>query len=205
MAHTCSECTYLDLDKEYDPGDGRFWCETKYEWHYANEAECWRFCTAYSRSDSVAKSYKEYSESKQSSGSSCFITTIVCEVLGLKDDNSVLNSLRKFRNNVMQEKEVYKNILAQYDIVGPIIANKIREDKERDTLAVALFNSSIVAVAEFINKKEYLNAVKLYGEMTTGLIEYYNINREVSLEELSAMDIKKSGHGVFRKVSCQNM
>jgi len=29
MAHTCSECTYLDLNKEYSCNDGRFWCDAK--------------------------------------------------------------------------------------------------------------------------------------------------------------------------------
>ena len=201
MAHTCSECTYLDLDKEYDTGDGRFWCETKYEWHYADEAECWRYCTAYSRSSKTAESYKNYSRDKQSSGG-CFITTIVCEILGLKDDDKVLKSLRSFRDNKMQKEARYRNLLAQYDIVGPIISNKIREDKLRDTLAVALFQTSIKKVSEFIENKEYLNAVKLYSEMTEGLIEYYNINRKVTIKELNEMDVKKSGHGNFQKKFC---
>lgn len=204
MAHTCSECTYLDFNKEYDPGDGRFWCETKYEWHYADEAECWRYCTAYSRSSSKAESYKNYSASKQNSGG-CFITTIVCEVLGKKDDDKVLNSLRKFRDNVMQKDEKYKYILAQYDIIGPLIANKIRQDKLKDTLAVALYNSSILTVLEFIEKEEYLSAVKLYSEMTNGLIEYYNINKEVTLSELKVMDLQKSGHGKYQKLNLVNV
>ena len=95
--------------------------------------------------------------------------------------------------------EKYKGILAQCDIVGPIIANKIREDKERDTLAVALYNSSIKTVSEFIENKEYLRAVKLYAEMTNGLIEYYNINRKATIEEINTMNIETSGHGRFQK------
>jgi len=201
MAHTCSECTYMDLDKEYSNCDGRFWCEKKYEWHYADEAECWRFCKAYSRSESTAKSFREHSRSKQSSGG-CFITTIVCEVLGLSDDASVLQSLRKFRDNKMQKESRYRGLLAQYDIVGPVICEKIRNDEMRDALAVALFNSSIKKVSDFIENNEYLNAVKLYCEMTNGLIEYYNIDKTVSLEQLNSIDQSKAGHGRFQKKYC---
>lgn len=201
MAHTCSECTYMDLDKEYSCGDGRFWCEKKLEWHYADEAECWRYCTAYSRSESTAKSFREYSHSKQSSGG-CFITTIVCEILGLSDDTKVLQSLRKFRDNKMQKEAKYRGLLAQYDVVGPVICEKIRNDEMRDTLAVALFNSSIKKVSDFIENKEYLNAVKLYCEMTNGLIEYYNIDKKVSLEQLNTIDQSKAGHGRFQKKFC---
>ena len=203
MAHTCSECTYLDFNKEYEPGDGRFWCETKYEWHFANEAECWRYCPAYSRSNLVADSYRKYSQEKSEYQSSCFITTIVCETLGFKDTTKVLNSLRKFRNDIMQKDKKYLPILAEYDIIGPIIASKIRNDKEKEILAVALFNSTLIKVSNFIENNEYLSAIILYKEMTEGLIEYYNINRKVSLEELNSIDINKSGHGKVYKLATQ--
>lgn len=192
MAYTCSECTYLDLSKEYSCSDGRFWCETKYEWHYADEAECWRFCKAYSRDASVSKSYRDYSTSKQTS-SGCYITTIVCDILGLED--SVLNSLRSFRDNIMIKDDKYKTLLAEYDIVGIIIANEIKKDPINHILSSAIYENFIKVVSKYIEKKEYLNAIKIYTQMVKGLIKYYNITREVSSEEIQSLDIKKLGHG----------
>ena len=192
MAYTCSECTYLDLDKEYNCGDGRFWCETKYEWHYANEAECWRFCKAYSRPTSVSKSYHDYSKSTQSS-SGCYITTIVCDILGLEDN--VLNSLRNFRDNIMAKDEKYKYLLAEYDIIGRIIAVKIKNDPTNHMMSLAIYETFIREVCDFINKKEYLNAIKTYTNMVKGLIKYYNITRVITQDEIENLDIKKLGHG----------
>ena len=60
---TCSECTYLKVNG--DCNNGKYWCETRLEWHYANEASCYRYCEAYSRSSEVARSYYEKSERSQ--------------------------------------------------------------------------------------------------------------------------------------------
>ena len=196
---TISECTYLDFEKEYDK-DGKFWCETKYEWHYADEAECWRFCKAYSRSSNVAKSYREYSSNKQQSISGCYITTIVCEILNLDDNNYYLNSLRKFRNEVLQKSDKYKEILVEYDVIGPLIANKLRNDSNKEIIALNLFNIGISKVVEFINKNDIIKAIKLYTDMTKLLIEGYNINRVVSIDEINAADINNSGHGKYIKL-----
>lgn len=205
MAHTCSECTYLNLNNEYSPGDGRYRCDRFHEWKYANATECSWFCNAYSRSYYDTKRAYEYSEKKKQENDSfkspCFITTIVCQVLGFKDTTKVLNSLRTFRNNVLKKDEKYKDILATYDIIGPIIADRIRQDELRDTLAVALFNTSIKSVYEFIENNDYLKAIKIYQEMVYGLVEYYDIKKEVSNEQLNTIDITKSGHGKFQKLS----
>ena len=199
MAHTCSECTYLDLDKEYSSGDGRFWCETKYEWHYANEAECWRYCTAYSRSSSTADSFKKYSENTQSSSSSCYITTMISRILGLPDDNPYLNVLRTFRKEKLQKDDKYKKLLVEYDLVGPIIAEKIYADEHRMQISKNFFNMGISKVISLILKNEDDKAIKLYTDMTQILKEGYGITYEVSQDDIDNADITKSGHGVYRK------
>lgn len=198
MARTCSECTYMDFDKEHDC-DGKFWCEKKYEWHYADEAECWRFCQAYSRSSSTAESYRRYSKDKQSSGG-CFITTLVCDIMGQNDNCDVLQSLRSFRNDIMHNHELFRNILLEYDILGPYITRALRMDKESKSVANALYTTSITKVSEFIKKKEYSKAVRLYKEMTNGLVEYYGIKKNINPDYIDNMDIKLSGHGRYVKV-----
>ena len=199
MAHTCSECTYLDLDKEYNYNDGRFWCETKLEWHYANESECWRYCTAYSRSHSVSKSYKEHSENCQSNSSGCYLTTITCEIMGLKDDNYYLQTLRKFRKNVLQKDQKYKELLVEYDIVGPIIANKLKQELNKDMIALNLLKLGISKTVYHILNDDNLSAIKTYSTMTELLIQGYNINLKPTDEQIENADINQAGHGVYIK------
>lgn len=198
--HTCSECTYLKIDGGHDEKDGKFWCESKGEWVYANQAECWNYCTAYSRSSSVADSYSNYSKNKQSSSSGCYITTITCNILGMKDDSYSLKKLRKFREEVLQKKEEYKKLLVEYDIVGPIIASKLSKEKD-DSLVIAtnLYNFGICKVIDAINDKNELEAVRLYTVMTQLLIDGYNIDRKPTEEEVKQAVITKSGHGRYVK------
>lgn len=203
MAHTCSECTYLNLESEYSCNDGRFWCDTKLEWHYANEAECWRYCKAYSRSDSVAKSYKQYSENCQNK-TGCYLTTITCEIIGLRDDNIYLRVLRNFRKNVLQKDDKYKELLVQYDIVGPIIANKLKQEAKKDIIALNLLNLGVFKTVYYILNNDNLSAIKTYTTMTELLIQGYNIDLKPTKEQIECADINESGHGVYvkkRKVS----
>lgn len=199
MAHTCSECTYLNLDKEYCSNDGRFWCDTKLEWHYADEAECWRYCKAYGRSDSVVKSYLEYSKKCQSNSSGCYLTTIACEILGMSDNNIYLYTLRKFRKEKLQKDDKYKEILVEYDIVGPIIANKLKKEINKDMIAKNLLRMGIAKTVYHIMNDEDLEAIKTYTTMTKLLIEAYNIKIKPTEEQIKNSNINLSGHGKYVK------
>lgn len=193
---SCSECTYLDLEKEYESYDCKYWCTAKDEWHYANEAECWRFCRAYSRSISVANSFYKRSEESQKSSGGCYITTIVCEILGKNDNDNTLETLRKFRDNFLQKNRKYFGLLITYDIIGPIIAKKIREDENKEQIASNLYNLGIKKVAEYIDNNENEKAISLYTNMTQLLIDGYQI-RKPAINKVIVNDIPTSqlGHG----------
>lgn len=195
MANYCSECTYLDLEKSYS--DGSFWCERKLECHMANEIECDRFCKAYSRSSSVADSAYNYSV-EHSSSSGCFLTTIICNILGFSDNNLILQTIRNFRNNILQNDEVYKPLLVEYDIIGPKIAEAISNDPLKKEIASKYFNGYILDIAVLIEEKQFEEAVNLYVKMTNELKNFYGINNTVSNIEIDAADIKESGHGIYK-------
>ena len=55
-------------------------------------------------------------------GGGCYITTMICDVLGKEDTCEALEVLRSFRNDVLQKDEKYAPILYEYDVVGPKIA-----------------------------------------------------------------------------------
>lgn len=141
---------------------------------------------------------------RNSSESSCYITTVVCDLLG-KDDNCIaLNTLRFFRDNVMQKDEKYAKILYEYDVVGPYIASALKNEysntkgKEKFKTIENLYENGILKVVGLIFKEKYDEAVEKYTEMTKWLEEYYGITYmdKVDLD----YDYKKGGHGkVYKK------
>lgn len=191
----CAECTYMLLGDNHEV-DGKFWCESKGEYLYADSAECWNFCQAYSRSTSVANSYIEYSKSKQSSGG-CYITTIVCDILKLPDNTKILTTLRNFRENILTQDEKYKELLVTYDITGPIIANHIKQDPKQNFLAKILYTSCLTQICNSIENKEYLKAIQDYTKMTKALMKKYGITKIPTTLEIQEANIKTSGHGRY--------
>lgn len=195
---TCSECTYMDLSKERD-NDGKYWCSSKGEYRYADCAECWNFCRAYSRSSSVAESYRDRSREKQSSGG-CFITTAVCDILGMKDDNFYLAILRIFRDNYLQKKPETIEILEEYDFIGPIISSYMEKDCKKEETANNVFVKGIVPIVDDICNKKYNLAVKKYLNMTKCLINLYELDAlKLNVPKFKKFDYSKDystyGHG----------
>lgn len=192
----CGYCTFLDPDKVYESYNKKFWCEENHEWKYADEESCWRYCKAYSRSDYVAESLINASRESQSS-SGCYLTTITCFLLGYADNNEYLQKLRKFRNEVMQKDPKYFELLAQYDIVGPIIASRLCRDSARGMIAKNLLELGIKVTVKHIDDKNYEEAVKTYTTMTELLIEGCKIKTEEPIikEYAKNMEVEKAGHG----------
>lgn len=191
----CSECTYLNPEKTYS--DGTFWCDKRLECVYANREECYRFCRAYSRPSSVADSYAEFSRSK-TSDSGCYLTTMMCNILKLSDDNTFLQTMRYFRENVLQKDDKYKKLLVEYDIVGPIIANNLNNDPLRYQIAANAFFKYIKPIVILIKNHKNNEAIKSYIEMTNKLKTFYNINTVIDIDMIKNADISQSGHGVYK-------
>ena len=191
----CAECTYLDISD----GNlyGAFWCEKKLERHLATDIECGSFCRAYSRNSSSIRNAIEFSNSKNSGGG-CYLTTILCNILGMSDNNIYLETIRNFRNNILQKDEQYKSILVEYDVIGPKIAAALNNDPLKEKIAKMYFQNYITPVVNFINTKDYLSAITLYVDMTTKLKYFYGIgDQNITIEEINNADIEKSGHGKY--------
>lgn len=176
----CGSCKYFkDKDndcKDYDVRNARYekgHCTWYGSYYWADENAC---------RNHVDRNYV----------SGCYVTTIVCDILGYKDDNGVLNSLRSLRDNVMQKDKQYEKLLYEYDTVGPKIARKLSEGDNYE-LATALYNFYILPCALSINCKKYDDAINRYKEMTEGLKEAFGIEDEASI--LDTYQMEKGGHG----------
>lgn len=191
----CSECTYLNPN---DPDlYGKYWCEKKLERVHAFQESCYRFCRAYDRLSSKAEEYEKYSKSNSNSPG-CYLTTMMCYVLKMSDDNPFLNTMRNFRNNILQKNEKYKSLLVEYDIVGPIIANNLNNDPLRYQICANAFFKYIKPITKLIKGNKNDEAIASYTEMTNNLKKFYSINTTISINDINKADANKCGHGVYK-------
>lgn len=145
--------------------------------------------------------YRKYGP-YESSG--CFITTVTCEILGQQDNSLIMNHLRNFRDNVLQTNEKYYDILKEYDVIGPKLADCIRQDKDREVMANGLYKNVLVPVSQLVNDKDYDKAVETYYVMTLMLINYYGLKHQYNAIKddnygYDDFEPSKAGHGRVKK------
>ena len=211
----CASCTYLGETADYE---GKYYCESKGEDHYACDPKCYNWVEAYSRSDSARKnmynnSYNHNPSSSSSSSDSsydsplCYLTTAMCNILGYEDNNQYLETLRKFRDETLKKDYKYLPLLLMYDVIGPQIAYELNKDPNRNSIAKMLFDDPkagyIQKAVIAIEEKKIEDAVNIYVAMTKSLAKRYNINTNilyVSPESINpnTIDINTLGHGKSR-------
>lgn len=155
-----------------------------------------RWRKVYYHADDSCQNQKD--NEKENGG--CYITTIICNKLGYADNCSVMNSLRKFRDNIMQPNEKYHLLLAEYDLVGPIIANAIEQDQEtEEILWQDIYNCYLTKTAQYTEEGKEEKAINKYTEMVTALKNYYSIYEDVT-ELPKHYNISQSGHGKVKTI-----
>lgn len=180
--HNCEDCTHFLLSPEHQGySSNDYWCDRKGEYKNKNHSACDDFCER-----GIANSF-------------CYITTMVCDILHLEDDNQYLQSFRKLRNEFMQKNESCRELLVDYDIIGPVIASCLSSDENREMISKNLFNMVIIPVSKLVDNGENIKAIKLYSKMTNILREGYGIKTIISEEVYNNADITKSGHGKYVK------
>lgn len=139
-------------------------------------------------------SCNHYDGRRDESGGTCYITTIVCEKLGLADDCFELQTLRGFRENYLQRDAKYIPILFEYDMVGPLIARSLRgEDCD---IIQKIFDFFIVPIVQRIIQKSPEDAISKYTQMTNMLKKHYGISYDGVISEY--YDSKSGGHGYYK-------
>ena len=137
-----------------------------------------------------------YYRSRDYIGSSCYITTVVCGVLGFADNCEVMETLRTFRKDVLQKDKKYESVLYEYDTVGPEIASKLATEDRG--VVVGIFSSFLKPITNLIKAGHQDEAVEKYELMTNSLKEYYAIECYNTITE--DYDYTVGGHGVKKLV-----
>ena len=117
----------------------------------------------------AAKSFAATQAANAANGKgSCFITTACCELLGLPDDNNILNTFRKFRDEHLGGKEGVKD----YYEKAPKILKSMSELNETDYLYL-MISKYLIPCYRYIEDGDNHLAESLYIEMFNHLKERY--------------------------------
>ena len=195
----CGYCTYMDVTKEKE---GKFYCEHLDGYQFADSEDskdCNYQCERFSRDmylgDDAIKVSKAWKKSHSSSG--CFITTVVVNILGYDDNCEILSVLRKFRDTYLQKDSQYRGLLMQYDVIGPVISNKILEDKDSYDVSIDLYFDHLIPCVDSLKQGDVEAAILKYVDMVNMLKNKYlrDANLEISSEIEENYDQSIGGHG----------
>lgn len=119
----------------------------------------------------AAKEQAAATRSSGGGGGGCFITTACCEVLGLPDDNAILNTFRKFRDEHCGGKDGVKN----YYVLAPKILEAMGEDK---AYLYTIICDYLMPCHKLIKEDKNDEAYKLYEEMVNHMGRKYLLGKE---------------------------
>lgn len=148
----CAQCVYMDLNDR--DSDGWCYCGKKGSYYPPSDSTCWSF-------------------EERSDGGGCYLTTLVCNILGYADNGVILNTFRDFRDKIMNSDPQYKDLLLQYDTLGPKLVKCIEAASSKQSLAEEMKSMYIMPVYESLQKNNYKKAVDKYKEMVLFLEKYY--------------------------------
>ncbi len=124
------------------------------------------------------------------SNSTCYLTTTMCVILGYEDDCTTLNTLRDFRDNYMKKTPECLPLLEDYDIVGPMVCEKLMNDKNKYRTAHIMLIEYLNPAIACINNGYYDDAIEIYKDMTLGLMKHYGLDtnelacaKEISIQK----------------------
>lgn len=159
MATKCGTCLNLNLKEKSSYGN-KYWCTERHNYFEPTDYSC---------------SYYNEDPNRVKKENDCYITTIICDVLGYDDNCELLNTLRNFRDNYLKIHKEYYDLLLEYDIMGPKISHAIYNDENNYPLALIIFKAYLVPCAKYIKNGHLEDAITIYINMVHHLMNRYNI------------------------------
>ncbi len=157
----CGTCLNIDLHNKSNWSD-TYYCNKKYRGGYHSLQE--RGCSDY-----------VVNQSLQKDNSSCYITTIVCNILGYCDNCELLTSLRNFRENFLRINPKYHDLLIEYDLIGPQISEELLNLKNNKQYCLGLVKYFLIPCTEAIKSGRFDDAIAIYINMVNSLTEEFSV------------------------------
>ena len=179
----CRECLNMDLNDRNKYDSNEAYCTERHKYFNPNSRAC-------------NNSFVYNENWNKSSSSGCYITTAVCDIMNLEDDNIYLEKLRNFRDNYMQKDPRLQEILVEYDIIGPMVSYNLKDDSFRRTISFMMLELYIKPITKLLDNQKYTEAILKYQEMTENLRTFYKIDKpDININEIDTHDIGK-GHKI---------
>lgn len=99
----------------------------------------------------------------------CYLTTLMCELLGYEDDCFELTYLRNFRQNYMQNNIEGQKLLSQYKDISHPIVKKLRMRLDKKEIALKMKNDYITSAIEKIKNGNPEDGIAIYKDMVAYL------------------------------------
>lgn len=165
------------------------------------EGYCTERCHYYPKSDIACNRFERRTDYQ--GRSNCFLTTAICNIFGFEDNCIGLETLRYFRDNYLVNDQKYHSLLAEYEVIGPIISSKMQNDEHRLEIAEYYFENYLYdIITDYVPNNKNTEAINKYVDMTNDLKKMYNIEDKISVEDINNMTskIKNKEYKVKRKV-----
>lgn len=166
--YVCDDCEHYDCNdtNRYDEG----WCTY--------------YCRYYPKSDKACSHFERRSDYQ----SGCFLTTAICNIFGFSDNCIGLETLRYFRDTYLINDVKYHKLLAEYEVIGPKISQKMYNDEHKVEVAGYYFENYLYdIITDFIPNGKNTEAIDKYVEMTNDLKRMYNIEQEVTQNDINSL------------------
>jgi len=108
-------------------------------------------------------------------GGMCFITTAVCEYMGLSDDCEMLNAFRKLRDEYMKKDEKMLKEVEEYYKIAPVIVDLINKSEHKESILRDTLIDYLIPAFKEIKNKNYKKAYEIYVELVSELKDEFTI------------------------------
>ena len=170
QGESCGWCKNLNI---YDARGLKAYCRLKRTYYPIND----RICSKRNYERDLTRTYDQLKEFL-----TYHVSTAVCTVLGMDNNSLTFQSIKKLRDIVEASGE-HKDLIALYDVYGPVIVSHIAYDSNRVEVCRDLLINYISKVAILVAEENIEDAVNLYKEMIESLYKRY-IDEDMVLSNL---------------------
>ena len=141
MAYTydgcCGSCIYMNTN-EYVGHKDHCYCTERRQYYNLTERKC---------------RYYKYDPNKDyyDLNHRWHIVTTILNKLGLKDTYECIALIHNFRIDFVEKDSKYSDLLVEYDLIAPVIARCIDEDKESIEICKKIVQLCLSDMLDFIN------------------------------------------------------
>ena len=114
---------------------------------------------------SIASSNASAQAASDAGGGGCYVTSAVCETLGLPDDCHTLKVLREFRDTYLLTTNVGQSFVEEYYATAPALVSKLQARSDAKEYLADLYTRYILPALLAIEHRAKSRAFKIYREM----------------------------------------